>query len=148
MAKRGNSVVGIDLGKRTYKAVQITRKSDTRYVLTNFASHEVPEEMSSSDDAAQHLRLLLKELGGNTRSCALAVSDPCALLRIIEQPNTPSELLRNALHFNGLSMLNQDCKDFVLDVAPISVVPSPGDNGSGEATTGQESGGVAVQAPP
>lgn len=148
MAKRGNSVVGIDLGKRTYKAVQITRKSDTRYVLTNFASHEVPEEMSSSDDAAQHLRLLLKELGGNTRSCALAVSDPGALLRIIEQPNTPAELLRNALHFNGLSMLNQDCKDFVLDVAPMSVVPSPGENGSGEATTGQESGGVAVQAPP
>src|SRR5205085_12547273 len=39
------------------------------------------------------------------------------LLRIIEQPNTPIDLLRNALRLNGLVVLNQECKDFVLDCA-------------------------------
>ena len=120
MAKRGNSVIGIDLGKRAYKAVLLNKKSDTRYALTSFASHEVPEEVTTADDVAQHIKQLLKDLGGFTKSCALAVSEPGSLLRIIEQPNTPPELLRNALRYNGLSMLNQDCKDFVLDVASIS----------------------------
>src|SRR5207244_12577365 len=106
MAKRGNSVIGIDLGKRAYKAVLLNKKSETRYALTSFASHEVPEEMTTTDEVAQHIKQLLKDLGVFTKSCALAVSEPNALLRIIEQPTTPPQLLRNALRYNGLSMLN------------------------------------------
>src|SRR5207253_997629 len=141
MAKRGNSVIGIDLGKRAYKAVLLNKKSETRYALTSFASHEVPEEVTAADDMAQHIKQLLKDLGGYTKSCALAVSEPGSLLRIIEQPNTPPALLRNALRYNGLSMLNQDCKDFVLDVASIS----NGISGA-NATAGEGEGAVAVQA--
>ena len=143
MAKRGNSVIGVDLGKRAYKAVLLNRKSETRYALSSFASHEVPENLTTADDIAQHIKQLLKDLGGFTKSCALAVSDPASLLRIIEQPKTPPELLRNALRYNGLSMLNQDCKDFVLDVASIS------NNGAGGTTIGSGAGegAVAVQAP-
>jgi Tfp pilus assembly PilM family ATPase len=48
------------------------------------------------------------------------VSDPKSLLRIIEQPHTPVDLLRNALRLNGLAVLNQECKDFVLDCAPVA----------------------------
>jgi Tfp pilus assembly PilM family ATPase len=140
MAKRGNSVIGIDLGKRAYKAVLLNKKSETRYALSSFASHEVPEEVTTADDVAQHIKQLLKDLGGYTKSCALAVSEPGSLLRIIEQPNTPPALLRNALRYNGLSMLNQDCKDFVLDVASISNGIS-GANGTG----GEGQGAVAVQ---
>src|SRR5205814_10630797 len=91
MARRGNSVIGIDLGKRSYKAVLLSKKPETRYVLTNFASHGVPEELSNADDIGQHLKQLLRELGGSTRNCALAVSDPGSLLRIIEQPSTPPQ---------------------------------------------------------
>src|SRR5882762_2757157 len=138
MAKRGNSVIGIDLGKRAYKAVLLNKKSETRYALSSFASHEVPEEVMTADDVAQHIKQLLKDLGGYTKSCALAVSEPGSLLRIIEQPNTPPALLRNALRYNGLSMLNQDCKDFVLDVASIS-------NGSSGANPTAGEGAVAVQ---
>src|SRR5207244_9932774 len=138
-AKRGNSVIGIDLGKRAYKAVLLNKKSDTRYALTSFASHEVPEEVTTADEVAQHIKQLLKDLGGFTKSCALAVSEPGSLLRIIEQPSTPPELLRNALRYNGLSMLNQDCKDFVLDVASIS------NNGTAGARGASGEGAVAVQ---
>ena len=120
MAKRGNSVIGIDLGKHVFKGVVLHRKGDARYVLTSYASREVPEDMQSSDELAQQLKLLLKDLGGSAKGCAVAVSDPSSLLRIIEQPDTPVDLLRNALRLNGLAVLNQECKDFVLDCAPVS----------------------------
>lgn len=139
MARRGDSVIGIDLGKHAFKGVSLRRKSDNRFVLTGFASRDVPEEFQSADQLAQELKLLLRELGGGAKACALAISDPATLLRIVEQPTTPVDLLRNALRLNGLLVLNQECRDFVLDVAPVV---SNGKNG-GELVEG--SGNVAVQ---
>jgi len=139
MAKRGNSVIGIDLGKHVFKGVLLHRKGDARYVLTSYASREVPEEMATPDDLAQQLKLLFKDLGGSAKGCAIAISDPDSLLRIIEQPETPVDLLRNALRLNGLAVLNQECKDFVLDCAPVSAngTNGHGANGNG-ATNGSE----------
>jgi type IV pilus assembly protein PilM len=120
MARRGDSVIGIDLGKRVFKGVALRRRNDSRFVLTNFASRELPAEIGTAEELAQQVKLLVKELGGGGKGCALAVSDPSSLLRIIEQPNTPIDLLRNALRLNGLAVLNQECKDYVLDVAPAT----------------------------
>jgi len=140
MGKRADSVIGLDLGRRFFKGVALRQKNDSRLVLTNFACQQVPEEFASADALAQHLKPLVRELGG-AKSCAVALSDPAALLRIVEQPDTPVDLLRNALRWNGLAVLNQDCKDFVLDVAPVSA--NPGHNG--RAGAGESSGNVAVQ---
>ncbi len=120
MAKSSNSVIGIDLGKNVFKSVLLQRKGDQRYVLTNYASHPVPDTIATADDLAQQIKLLLKEMGGSAKSCAVAASDSSALLRIIEQPTTPVELLRSALRLNGLAVLNQECRDFVLDCAAVS----------------------------
>jgi Tfp pilus assembly PilM family ATPase len=139
MGRRADSVIGIDLGKHVFKGVTLRRKGDSRFVLTSFASHQVPEEFASADDLARELKFLLKELGGGAKACAVAISDPAALLRIIEQPDTPVELLRNALRLNGLAVLNQECKDFVLDVARVL-----SRNASVKSTSGS-SGNVAVQ---
>src|SRR5207244_8191691 len=98
MARRGDSVIGIDLGKHVFKGVSLRRKSDSRLVLTSFASREVPEEFETSDALAWHLKLLLRDLGGNPKSCALAVSDPAALLRIIEQPEDRKSTRLNSSH--------------------------------------------------
>src|SRR6202030_4474191 len=126
MGRRADSVIGIDLGKHVFKGVTLRRKGDSRFVLTSFPSHKVPEEFASADDLARELKLLLKELGGGAKACAVAISDPAALLRIIEQPDTPVELLRNALRLNGLAVLNQECRDFVLDVAPVAAQADDG----------------------
>ena len=138
MARRGNSVFGIDLGKHVFKGVLLQRKSDNRFVLTNYASREVPEKFNTAEDLAQQLKLLLKDLGGSASGCAIAVSDPESLLRIIEQPNTPIHLLRNALRLNGLMVLNQECKDFVLDCAPLSPEATNGFETNGEANGSRE----------
>jgi Tfp pilus assembly PilM family ATPase len=140
MARRGDSVIGIDLGKRTFKGVMLQRRNDARVLLTSYATREVPEQINSPEELAQQIKLLLKDLGGSAKGCALAVSDPGALLRIIEQPDTPVGLLRNALRLNGLAVLNQECKDFVLDVAPVNaraIEEVPLENG--------EAGAVGVQ---
>jgi type IV pilus assembly protein PilM len=120
MARRGDSVIGIDLGKHAFKGVMLQRRNDARVLLTSYATREVPAQINSAEELAQQIKLLVKDLGGSAKGCALAVSDPSALLRIIEQPDTPVGLLRNALRLNGLAVLNQECKDFVLDVAPVN----------------------------
>jgi Tfp pilus assembly PilM family ATPase len=144
MAKRGDSVIGIDLGKRIFKGVSLRRRSDSRFVLTSFASREVPEQIGTAEELAQQVKLLLRDLGGSAKGCAVAVSDPAALLRIIEQPDTPVDLLRNALRLNGLAVLNQECKDFVLDVAPVNSRDANGKSATASGSGG-ESGAVAVQ---
>jgi len=137
MARRGNSVFGIDLGKHVFKGVLLQRKGDDRFVLTSYASREVPEEITTPEELAQQLKLLLKDLGGSAKGCAIGVSDPESLLRIIEQPNTPIDLLRNALRLNGLMVLNQECKDFVLDCALLSreTTNGSGINGAANGST-------------
>jgi len=142
MARRGDSVVGIDLGKRVFKAVALRRKTDQRLILTSFASREVPEEIASADDLARELKQLLRDLGAHGKGAAVGISDPSAILRIIEQPNTPVDLLRTALRLNGLAVLNQECKDFVLDVAPVHGQPA---SSGAKAEEGNEAGNVAVQ---
>jgi len=142
MARRGNSVFGIDLGKHVFKGVLLQRKGDDRFVLTSYASREVPEEMKTPEELAQQLKLLLKELGGSAKGCAIAVSDPGSLLRIIEQPNTPVDLLRNALRLNGLAVLNQECKDFVLDCAPVVADEANGHEANG--TNGHNGNGATA----
>jgi Tfp pilus assembly PilM family ATPase len=139
MARRGDSVIGIDLGKHAFKGVSLRRKSDSRFVLTGYASRDVPEEFQSADQLAQELKLLLRELGGSAKACAVAISDPATLLRIVEQPTTPVDLLRNALRLNGLLVLNQECRDFVLDVAPVI------SNGNSNGDLAEGSGNVAIQ---
>jgi len=140
MAKRGNSVFGIDLGKHVFKGVLLQRKGDARYVLTSYASRPVPADMETADELAQQLKLLFKDLGGSAKGCAVAVSDPSSLLRIIEQPDTPVDLLRNALRLNGLAVLNQECKDFVLDCAPVAANGSNGHHANGANGNGSGSG--------
>ena len=76
MAKRADSVVGIDLGKHLLKGVALRRKNDSRFILTSFASRPVPEEFDSAEDLSRELKQLLCDLGGSAKACAFAVSDP------------------------------------------------------------------------
>ncbi len=150
MGKRADSVIGIDLGKHVFKGVTLKRKGDSRLVLTSFASHEVPETFATADDLAQELKHLLHDLGNGAKACVVAISDPTALLRIVEQPETPIDLLRTALRLNGMAVLNQECREFVLDVAPVNLNGSdeinPAEKGAGSGSTStMVQGGVVTQ---
>ncbi len=114
MAKAFNSVIGIDLGRFSIKAVVVQRRGNNRFAVSNYALRPVSETQDAEQLAAD-LKAVLLEAGGGAKGCAVAVSSSDSLIRIIEQPVTPTDILREGLRLNGMSLLNQDCRDFVLD---------------------------------
>lgn len=121
MPKAPSSVVGIDLGRHALKAVYLQRKGP-RIVLQGYASRVISgTDPKDADALAHHLKLLARDLGVGGKGTVVAVSSPDSLIRIIEQPTTPTRLLRDALRLNGLALLNQDCRDYVLDCDRIPV---------------------------
>lgn len=127
MAKVPNSVVGVDLGRHAFKSVLINRRGGNRFQLANYAVRNVEGIDGSPEQTAEQLKLLLKEMGGSAKACSVAVTSPDALIRIIEQPSTPCDILRDALRINGFSLLNQDCREFVLDCDEIKPPAKNGD---------------------
>ncbi|HWB61203.1 MAG TPA: pilus assembly protein PilM [Chthoniobacteraceae bacterium] len=119
MAKIPNSVIGIDLGRYSYKSVVMHRRGGNKFQLSNYAVHPIDGPVETPDQIAAQVKHLLKEMGGSAKACVVAATSPDALIRIIEQPSTPREVLRDALKINGFTLLNQDVRDFVLDCAPI-----------------------------
>ena len=115
MPKAPSSVVGIDLGRHAIKAVHLQRKGQ-RVSIQGYASRVIEGTNPADADAmAHHLKLLYRDLGSTGKGSVVAVSSPDALIRVIEQPTTPTHLLRDALKLNGQNLLNQDCRDFVID---------------------------------
>ncbi len=127
MAKVPNSVVGVDLGRHAFKSVLIHRRGGNRFQLTNYAVRDVEGSADTPEQRAEHLKMLFKEMGGAAKACSVAVTSPDAIIRIIEQPTTPCDILRDALRINGYSLLNQDCREFVLDCDEIKPPAKSGD---------------------
>lgn len=118
MAKSLTSAIGVDIGRHSLKSVLIQRKGGNRFVLTHFASQ--PYEVSTAPgDLGRQLKALLKQMGGSAKAYAVSVSSDDALVRIIDQTETPPTVLRDALRLNGATVLNQDCRNMVLDCAMI-----------------------------
>ncbi|OAI41319.1 hypothetical protein AYO41_05440 [Verrucomicrobia bacterium SCGC AG-212-E04] len=115
MAKALNSAIGIDLGQYNLKGVLLQRKGGNRVHIAGYAIRQTGPGAVPADKLAHHLKLLLQEVGGSAKGYAAAASSPQALVRIIDQPPTPPVLLRDALKFNDMALLNQDCKEYVLD---------------------------------
>jgi type IV pilus assembly protein PilM len=115
-----NAVIGIDLGRHSIKTVALQRRGGNRFVVSNYAVHVMETAPQTAEQLGAELKLALKDIGANAKTCAIAVSSNDSLIRIIEQPDTPREILRDAIRLNGLSLLNQEVKEFVLDCEKIS----------------------------
>jgi len=124
--KLPNAVIGVDLGRHSIKTVALQRKGGNRFVVSNYAVHVMETAPQTAEQLTAEIKIALKEMGGaNARQCAIAVSSSDSLIRIIEQPVTPREILRDAIRLNGLSLLNQDVKEFVLDCETIPSSAGP-----------------------
>lgn len=127
--KLPSAVIGVDLGRHSIKTVALQRRSGNRFVVSNYGVHVMDTAPQTAEQLGAELKLALKEVGANAKTCAVAVSSSDSLIRIIEQPEIPREVLRDAIRLNGLSLLNQDVKEFVLDCekvsAPLSADKSP-----------------------
>jgi len=119
--KLPSAVIGVDLGRHSIKTVALQRRSGNRFVVSNYGVHVMESAPQTAEKLTAELRLALKEVGAGAKTCAIAVSSSDSLIRIIEQPETPREILREAVRLNGLSLLNQEVKEFVLDCEKIPV---------------------------
>jgi type IV pilus assembly protein PilM len=121
MAKAPNIVIGLDLGRASLKSVTLQRRGPGRIAVTHYATRPISQPLETAEQLSAEIRALLREMGvGAKKPCAVAVSNPEAIIRIIEQPDTPREVLRDALRLNGLALLNQECREFVFDCEPIT----------------------------
>ncbi|MES2568854.1 MAG: pilus assembly protein PilM [Verrucomicrobiota bacterium] len=132
MAKVPNSVIGVDLGQFALKSVLLQRRGADRFIISNYAARSLPSPVTDAEGLAIELKALLKEMGGSAKACAVAISSSEALIRIIEQPQTPTDILREALRLNGMLLLNQDCRSFVLDCDLIESSEAAADAVPGE----------------
>ncbi len=127
MAKVPNSVIGLDIGRHSLKSVLLHRRGKDRLAITHYGLHVPAEAPETAEALGRELKILFRDMGGAAKGCAVSLSSPEALIRIIEQPETPPAMLRDALRLNGMSLLNQDVKRFVLDcdLIPASSDPAP-----------------------
>lgn len=126
MAKAPNSVIGIDLGRYALKSVLLQRRGPDKFAVTHYATHALTGPVQNAEALGKELKALLSKMGGSAKSCGIGISSPEALIRIIEQPPTPPDILRDALRLNGMALLNQDCRAFVLDCDLIAAnYPAP-----------------------
>ncbi len=107
--------VGVDLGFHTIKAVRLQRRGADRVALAGYAIRELGDKGVKDDELQHHLKLLLEDLGGKARSHAASMAGDDMILRIVEQQATPLDVLRNALKLNAPALLQEDCKDYLLD---------------------------------
>lgn len=120
MSKSPSSVIGLDLGGRALKAVLLQRKAGNRIVLTNYGVRDLQAPIDTADQLAGEVRALFSQMGGSVKACSVAITSRDSILRIIEQPPTPTEILREAVRLNGISLLNQDVREFVVDCDLLS----------------------------
>jgi Tfp pilus assembly PilM family ATPase len=118
MAKGPTSAIGIDLGRRLAKAVHL-RRSAQGVELAGWAALPMANGETLGNDLGGLLRALVKSVGGGAKECGIALSSGAMLLRLLEQPETQVDLLREAVRLNGMSLFNQDCRGYVLDCVRI-----------------------------
>lgn len=120
--KKRDQIVAIDLGSRNTKAVHIARKGES-FILSNFAVMDAPvyDRSLSAEVLADHLKMLMQNLGSRCKHVALCVGPSDSLLRHAELPMVGVNDMRQMLRFAPKNYLQQDLPDHLFDCHILSV---------------------------
>lgn len=118
MAKTPSSVLGIDIGRHAIKSVLLRRKG-ARIHLSKYAITPLERPLESQQEYATAAAGLLALYGQEAKRWSISLAHPEAVIRIVEQPETSREMLREAVRLSGESLLNQDVRHHVIDCAPV-----------------------------
>lgn len=114
MAKVSSPIIGIDIGFKTSKAV-VFNKDKTGASLLDYAE-------TKTVDILNTISTLLKTLNCKPKIACVTTSTNEGVVKIIEQPETEPIMLREAIRLNGLALINQDCKKFVVDCSVLKTI--------------------------
>jgi len=114
--KKRESIIAVDLGGRTTKAVHLQKKGD-QFVLSGCAVMDAPiyEKTLSADMLSEHLKAVCQTLDARTKLATLVISVNDSIVRHTEMPMMPLEDMRQVLKMNSKNYLQQDLPGYVYD---------------------------------
>lgn len=112
MLARSRSVVGLDVGARAVKAVELTQRGK-EVAVTAFGHVEVPAD--DGEARAQAIKELLSAGGFRTRRLVTAVSGKNVIVRYLNMVRMNDEELHNAITFEAEKYIPWALDDCVLD---------------------------------
>ena len=134
--RKRDSIISVDLGGRTTKAVHLQKKAD-KYVMSGFALLDAPiyEKALSAEMLSEHLKAVCLALDTRTKLTTLVVGVNDSIVRHAELPLMPLDDMRQVLKMNPKGYLQQDLPGHVFDcfITPprMSANQAPPKNGNG-----------------
>ncbi len=138
MAKAPSTATGIDIGHHSIKAISLQRKGKDRVTVTGYSNLLVDGEIRTAQELSLYLKQSIKRVGAPSKTIGLAITQPEAIIKNIEQSETPKPILRDALRMNGSAILDQDVTSYVLDTVlnetPAKIEAAEAESASGSRT--------------
>jgi type IV pilus assembly protein PilM len=113
MARRVKSLIGLDVGTRAVKAVELTWNGGP--VITGFGRAELP----SPDAVPDTVQRLLRENEFHTRRVVSSVSGKAVIVRYLTMYRMSPDDLRNAIRYEADKYIPFDVEEVVLDCQPF-----------------------------
>lgn len=122
MLKQRKSVVGLDIGTASIKAVEITQdKYD--YVITGYAQIDVPSEQARQEAIAELFRIGKFR----TKRVASAVSGKNVIFRYVNMVDIPEDKVVSAVRFEADKYIPFDVNEVEIDAQKLLTVQSEAD---------------------
>jgi type IV pilus assembly protein PilM len=116
--RRKPTLLGIDLGSDSIKAVEVVREKD-RLKVVGFGKVEVPSAEARGDALSD----LLKHCSFKSKRVATSVSGRSVIVRFLNMVDIPDENLKNAIKFEADRYIPFDLNEVVLDCHRIEDAP-------------------------
>lgn len=115
LLKRVKSLIGLDIGTRAVKAVEITWNGGP--VITGFGQAELPGPDAVPDTVSR----VLRENSFHSRRVVTSVSGKAVIVRYLTMYKMSPEDLRNAIRYEADKYIPFDVEEVVLDCQPFPV---------------------------
>ena len=120
---RKSSMLGLDIGSESLKAVEVVRDRD-QFRVVSFGQVEIP----SPEESADALSDLLHHCNFKTKKVATAVSGRSVIVRFVNLVDIPDENLKTAIRYEADRYIPFDLDDVVLDCHRVENAPGLAQN--------------------
>ncbi len=122
----GTSVVGIDIGCTSIRAVEVEDPAKARPTLVRYHEVALPDgavsrgEVIEPNTVSASLKMLWSQAGFKSKNVVLGMGNQRVLVRDLSVPKMPMERIRESLPFQVQDLLPVPVADAILDFYPIS----------------------------
>ena len=107
--------VGLDIGTRFIKVLELSVEGDTRR-LTKLRSVEINTPLNK-ENTFKALKSLLEEVRPSTKELRISLSAPSAIVRFINMPKMKEGDLKSSLRFEAEKYIPFNIKEVIIDAA-------------------------------